>query len=58
MIYGGKFVLLKDINCPAVIVEINMLTNKEMAVMLSDDTVQEKIAEALKKTLVKYFNSR
>ncbi|MGM0607688.1 MAG: N-acetylmuramoyl-L-alanine amidase [Candidatus Muiribacteriota bacterium] len=55
MIFGGGFSILRDLNMPAVIIEVNMLTNKEIADLLTEDDIQEKIAEAIANAAERYF---
>ncbi len=53
---GKNIFLLKNIECPAVIVECGFLSNTEEEKMLADDEYQKKLAFVIFSSLVDYIN--
>ncbi|MFW5782770.1 MAG: N-acetylmuramoyl-L-alanine amidase [Candidatus Muiribacteriaceae bacterium] len=56
-IYGDRFAVLRDLNSPGVILEVNQMTNRGVADMITDDVIQEKIAEVIVEAIDNYLSA-
>jgi len=54
---NNTYFMLKNSNCPLVIVECGFLSNRKEAVMLTDEIYQEKVAWAIHLGIMEYINS-
>lgn len=54
---NDSYYMLLNVECPAVIVECGFLSNWDEATALSDEVYQQKIADTIKKAVMKYLSN-
>jgi len=58
LVKDTKLIILRNLNVPTVIVECGFLSNREEEKKLADKEYQEKLAQAIKEGIVKYFEQQ
>lgn len=53
----SRFSVLKDVNCPAILIECGFLSNKEEAKIISTTQFQQKLTNAIASGITSYINS-
>lgn len=54
---NNDYYILKNVKCPAVIVECGFLSNWDEATALTDELYQQKVAETIKKAVIEYLSN-
>jgi len=58
LVKDTKLIILRNLKVPTVIVECGFLSNREEEKKLADKEYQEKLAQAIKEGIVKYFEQQ